>query len=115
MKMMKDKVANYLRQVSRIEKQNKTGGKKSGKKNVFKPVLSRLQEAGGGNLSSLSCAGSSTSAGAKQMQNLTNTLLNCSIAIKAACDAGNLPQPNLTEISSKNTQSTPYFSLSEFY
>ena len=101
MKMMKDKVANYLQQKSRMTRQNGTGDKKSGKKNVFKPTIMRLIESGGGNASSLSCGGSTTSVGAKQMKNLTDHLMSCSSEIKKACDPSNLPQPNFTEITSE--------------
>merc|ERR1711874_916626 len=66
MKMWKDVVRNFEAQVTRIRKQNKTGGNKAGKKGLFAPIARRLVEVGGGNKSSLSCGGGT-------MTNLTNT------------------------------------------
>eukprot|EP00088_Acartia_fossae_P061531 TRINITY_DN7395_c0_g1_i1.p1 TRINITY_DN7395_c0_g1~~TRINITY_DN7395_c0_g1_i1.p1 ORF type:complete len:472 (-),score=73.79 TRINITY_DN7395_c0_g1_i1:158-1441(-) len=108
MKILKDKVGNFKRQFTRISKQNKTGGKKSGKKDVFKGALTRLIESGGGNVSALSCGGSTDNAGAKQLNNLTSTLKKCSDDIKKACDPSNLPKPNLTEANACNKTMTTF-------
>ena len=80
------------------ERQNETGGKKSGKKGAFGAITQRLVEAGGGNKSAPSCAGSTTNDGAMQLANLTATLDKCEDDIHAACDPSNFPQPNMTFI-----------------
>merc|ERR1712241_367783 len=58
MKIWKDPVANYDKQRTRMKRQNETGGKKSGKKGAFGAITQRLVEAGGGDKSAPSCAGS---------------------------------------------------------
>lgn len=98
MKTMKDKVVNYLKQNDRISKQNSTGEKKNNKKDVFKPAINRLTEAGGGNASALACGGDITNAGAAQMKNLTETLMKCSDEVKKACDPTALPQPDMAAV-----------------
>ena len=98
LRMNKDKVTNYRRQVTRIMKQNATAGKKVGKKNVFKGGLTRLLEAGGGNASAMMCGSSSSNAGAADMKSLVDNLMGCSDNVKMACDPSNLPQPNMTAI-----------------
>merc|ERR1712241_1156128 len=98
MKIWKDPVANYDKQRTRMKRQNETGGKKSGKKGVFGAITQRLVEAGGGNKSAPSCAGSTTNDGAMQLANLTATLDNCEDDIHAACDPSNFPQPSMTFI-----------------
>ena len=99
MKMLKDKVANFETQNKRITKKSGIGGKKSGKQDDFKSTLQRLSDAAGGNISAPVCSGDSTSAGAKQMLNLSMTLKSCADEIYAACDTTNLPAPNATRIS----------------
>ena len=99
MKLMKDKVVNFEKQDKRISSKSRTGGKKSAKQDVFKPVLQRLSDAAGGNISAPVCSGNSTSAGAAQMLNLSMTLKSCDDDIHAACDTSNLPTPNATMIS----------------
>merc|ERR1711963_965809 len=91
MKLMKDKVLNFEKQDKRISSKSNIGSKKSGKQDVFQPVLQRLAEAGGGNISAPVCAGSSNSSGALQMLNLSSTLKTCSDDIFAACDTSVLP------------------------
>lgn len=98
MKIWKDPVANYDKQRTRMKRQNETGGKKSGKKGAFGAITQRLVEAGGGNKSAPSCAGSTTNDGAMQLANLTATLDKCEDDIHAACDPSNFPQPNMTFI-----------------
>merc|ERR1712018_777353 len=98
-RLLKDKVLNFEKQDSRISAKSNIGSKKSGKQDVFKPVLQRLAEAAGGNISAPVCSGNSTSAGALQMTNLSTTLMSCSADIYAACNTSNLPTPNATYIS----------------
>merc|ERR1712130_661464 len=76
MKLWKDVVANFDKQNNRMTKQNKTGGNKSGKKGLFAPIAFKLVDIGGGNKTNMSCAGSTTSDGAKQLANLTKTLFD---------------------------------------
>lgn len=112
LKMMKDKVSNYMRQKKRIEKQNSTSGNKSGKKGLFGPALQRLADAGGGNKSNLSCQGSITSAGALQLANISSFLSKCSKNIHAACDPSTLPLPkNITKVIECNTDMTSFQTL----
>ena len=58
----------------RIKSQNKTGSGKADKKGLFKPLISKLIKAGGGNASDLSCAGSKVGDGAKNIKNLTDEI-----------------------------------------
>merc|ERR1712071_286472 len=97
--LMKGAVANYLKQDARIKRSNKTGSNKSGKKGLFGPTLRRIVKAGGGNKSDLQCAGSSNSSGAKQLKNLTDTLIKCESTINSSCNTANFPLPNMTEVS----------------
>ena len=63
--------------------------------------MRRIVENGGGNASNLTCNGKSNS-GAKQLTNLTQTLLNCEEEIKKNCNPSNLPQPNMTKVTTCN-------------
>merc|ERR1711974_105440 len=45
MKMWKDVISNFGKQKNRMEKQNETAGKKSGKKSAFGAIAERLVEA----------------------------------------------------------------------
>jgi len=85
LKFQKDNVNNFLARQTRQLKQNALTTKKQGKKGEFAEPAARLIQAGGGNKSNLTCGGSTTSAGAKQLLNLTNLLDGCSAAIKDAC------------------------------
>lgn len=96
MKIMKDRVSNFLRQKARVSKFSSTSGNKAGKKGLFGPIINRIREAGGGNSSNLKCNGANSSAGAKQMQNLTSLLSACEGDINTSCNA-NLPKINTTE------------------
>merc|ERR1711976_1145235 len=69
MKVLKDLVGNFEKQNKRMKAQNKTGGNKAGKKGAFASIALNLVDIGGGNKSSLSCAGSTTNSGAKQLAN----------------------------------------------
>ena len=59
--------------------------KKLQKKGAFEPITKKLIEIGGGNKTGLTCAGSSTSAGAEQLTNITTTLMECENEINATC------------------------------
>ena len=96
MKIMKDKVSNFLRQKTRVSKYSTTSSNKHGKKGLFGPILNRIREAGGGNSSNLKCNGDNSSAGAKQLANLTALLGACEDNINASCSA-NQPSINQTE------------------
>merc|ERR1711863_188515 len=85
LKFQKDNVNNFLTRHTRQLKQNALSTKKQGKKGEFAEPAARLIQAGGGNKSNLTCGGSTTSTGAKQLLNLTNLLDGCSAAIKDAC------------------------------
>jgi len=108
LKVMKDNVANFFKQETRIKNANKTGGKKSGKKGLFAPTLRRIVKAGGGNKSDLQCNGVSNSTGANQLTNLTQTLLKCEKTINASCNPSNFPRPNATMVSLCKTDMTAY-------
>lgn len=94
MKMMKDKVSNFLRQKTRVGKFKTTSGNKAGKKGLFGPIINRIREAGGGNGSNLKCNGDNAGAGAKQMANLTALLGACEMDIHDACDK---THPNIND------------------
>ena len=94
--MWKDVITNFEKQKKRMEKQNGTGGNKSGKKALFAPIALRLVDIGGGNKSALSCGGTTDNDGAKQLTNLTETLFKCEMDVHDACDPSNFPQPNMT-------------------
>lgn len=98
MKIWKDNIGNFEKQENRMKIHNKTSGNKSGKKGLFGPVVQRIIEAGGGNRSNMSCAGTYGNAGAKQLTNLTKVLHQCETNIYAACSPSNIPQPNQTTI-----------------
>merc|ERR1719400_3000256 len=85
LKFQKDNVNNFLSRQTRQLKQNALTTKKQGKKGEFAEPASRLIQAGGGNKSNLTCGGSTTSTGAKQLLNLTDLLDGCADAIKDAC------------------------------
>merc|ERR1719234_1311955 len=73
--LTKPQVANYLKQQGRIVAANKTGEKKNGKKGIFASTAQRIIRSGGGNSAALTCQGSTTSNGAKNLTDLA-TLLN---------------------------------------
>merc|ERR1711976_929391 len=103
MKVLKDLVGNFEKQNKRMKAQNKTGGNKAGKKGAFASIALNLVDIGGGNKSSLSCAGSTTNSGAKQLANLTSELFDCEKNVNASCSTDNFPQPNMTLISNCET------------
>ena len=89
MKYWKDIVTNFEKQSKRIASQSKTGGRKADKKGVFSSIALNLVDIGGGNKSSLSCGGSTSNSGAKQLKNLTDTLFACEMNINASCNSAN--------------------------
>merc|ERR1712061_588778 len=97
MKRWRTVVANFDKQMTRVMKQAEIAGKKTDKKAVFAPIALKLVDLGGGNKSALSCSGSTTSSGAKQLTNLTNTLFACEVAVNKSCST-NFPKPNTTFI-----------------
>jgi len=96
--MLAGVVANFDKQKNRMEKQNKTGGSKSGKKGLFKPLVDRLIQAGGGNKSKMTCGGKEGTAGAKQLSNLTAKFEECESKINESCNPANFPKPNKTRL-----------------
>merc|ERR1712200_263388 len=78
LKFQKDNVNNFLARHVRQQRQNALSTKKKGKKGEYAEPAARLIQSGGGNKSNLTCGGSTTSAGAKQLLNLTNLLDGCS-------------------------------------
>merc|ERR1712186_211374 len=97
--LTKTQVANYLKQQGRIVAANKTGEKKNGKKGIFASTAQRIIRSGGGNSAALSCQGSTTSSGAKNLTNLATLLNGCEDKVKMACATENMPLPNMTEVS----------------
>merc|ERR1712088_179046 len=97
--LTKTQVTNYLKQQGRIVAANKTGEKKNGKKGIFAATAQRIIRSGGGNSAALSCQGSTTSNGAKNLTDLAALLNGCEAKVKAACSTENMPLPNITEVS----------------
>merc|ERR1712110_779503 len=97
--LTKTQVANYLKQQGRIVAANKTGEKKNGKKGIFASTAQRIIRSGGGDSSALSCQGSTTSNGAKNLTSLAKLFNSCEAKVKMACATENMPLPNMTEVS----------------
>merc|ERR1712062_958136 len=97
--LTKTQVTNYLKQQGRIVAANKTGEKKNGKKGIFAATAQRIIRSGGGNSAALSCQGSTTSNGAKNLTALAALLNGCEAKVKTACSTENMPLPNITEVS----------------
>merc|ERR1711892_728039 len=114
MKIWKDNIANFDKQKTRMIKQNKTGGSKSGKKGLFAPIVQRLIEAGGGNRSNLSCNGNYTNSGAKQLTNLTKVLHGCELKSNASCNPANFPKPNTTLVNECSKLVTTFKDMASF-
>merc|ERR1712223_1486637 len=85
LKFQKDNVNNFLARHVRQQRQNALSTKKKGKKGEYAEPAARLIQSGGGNKSNLTCGGSTTSEGAKQLLNLTDLLSGCSEKIHEAC------------------------------
>merc|ERR1712227_128184 len=96
--LTKTQVANYLKQQGRIIAANKTGEKKNGKKGIFAATAQRIIRSGGGNSAALSCQGSTTSNGAKNLTALAALLNGCEAKVKTASSTENMPLPNITEV-----------------
>merc|ERR1712020_250129 len=101
--LTKTQAANYLKQQGRIVAANKTGEKKNGKKGIFASTAQRIIRSGGGDSSALSCQGSTTSNGAKNLTDLAAKLNGCEASVKAACATENFPTPNMTVVSACNS------------
>ena len=86
-------MGNRKRAENNDEFYTKISDKKSGKKGLFGPVLTRLADAGGGYKSNLSCFVSNTNSIAKQLTNLSITLGNCESTINKSCNPANFPLP----------------------
>ena len=99
LKLLKNKIGNYDKQLKRMKSQNKTGRNKAGKKGIFGLMVRRLVRAGGGNASNLTCSGNSSSSGAETLKNLTTALMQCEVNVKEYCDTSNLPKPDLAKVS----------------
>merc|ERR1711874_64881 len=97
--LTKVQVTNYLKQQGRIIAANKTGEKKNGKKGIFASTAQRIIRSGGGDSSALSCQGSTTSNGAKNLTSLAKILNGCEAKVKMACATENMSLPNMTEVS----------------
>merc|ERR1712051_38811 len=97
--LMKSQVTNYQKQQGRVVAANKTGEKKNGKKGIFASTAQRIIRSGGGNSAALSCQGSTTSNGAKNLTDLATLLNGCEDKVKMACATENMPLPNMTEVS----------------
>jgi len=85
LKFQKDNVNNFLARHVRQQRQGALKAKKLNKKGEYAEPAARLIQAGGGNKSNMTCGGSTTSFGAKQLLNLTTLLDECPTLIKAAC------------------------------
>merc|ERR1712102_183010 len=86
---------------------------------VFAPIALKLVDLGGGNKSALSCSGSTTSSGAKQLTNLTKTLFDCEVEVNKSCSM-DFPAPNMTfvdmcakEIETFETKTAECYALSK--
>ena len=98
LKLVKDKLSNYEKQLSRMKTQMKTGRSKAGKKGIFRGIVQRLVRAGGGNVSNLVCNGELDSAGSEKLKNLATSLLDCEGDIGTNCDAASKQQSDVKEV-----------------
>merc|ERR1711892_127848 len=98
MKMQRGKVATLKKQMSLITRHTSTAEKKSSKKSVFETVVARLIDNSGGDVDNPECGAQTTGSGVDQIKNLTNILLNCSVAVEAAC--ANLPSVDVSTCNS---------------
>merc|ERR1719250_496485 len=97
LKIVQQKVTNFLVQQKRMSKFNSTGDKKSAKKGLFGPIASKVIDVGGGNASDLSCSGNKTNPGATKLKSIISDLQKCEKSIMVACDTSAYPLPNMTE------------------
>merc|ERR1712179_236330 len=112
MRKLEKVVANFDKQMIRVEKQAGIASKKGEKKGVFGPIALKLIDVGGGNKSALTCAGSADSTGAKQLKNLTDTLMMCEMEVNKTCSM-DLPKPNATLIKECNTSTKAFRKMAE--
>ena len=112
MRKLEKVVANFDKQMIRVEKQAAIAAKKGDKKAVFGPIALKLIDVGGGNESALTCAGSADSAGAKQLKNLTDTLMLCETEVNKTCKM-DIPKPNATLITACNTSTKAFRKMAE--
>jgi len=112
MRKLEKVVANFDKQMIRVEKQAAIAAKKGDKKAVFGPTALKLIDVGGGNESALTCAGSADSAGAKQLKNLTDTLMMCETEVNKTCKM-DIPKPNATLIMACNTSTKAFRKMAE--
>ena len=97
LKIVQQRVTNFLVQQKRMSKFNSTGDKKSAKKGLFGPIASKVIDVGGGNASDLSCSGNKTNPGATKLKSIISDLQKCEKSIMVACDTSAYPHPNMTE------------------
>merc|ERR1719250_460211 len=97
LKIVQQRITNFLVQQKRMSKFNSTGGKKSAKKGLFGPIASKVIDVGGGNASDLSCSGNKTNPGATKLKSIISDLQKCEKSIMVACDTSAYPLPNITE------------------
>merc|ERR1711971_536470 len=112
MRKLEKVVANFDKQMIRVEKQAAIAAKKGDKKAVFGPIALKLIDVGGGNESALTCAGSSDSAGAERLKNLTDTLMLCETEVNKTCKM-DIPKPNATLITACNTSTKAFRKMAE--
>jgi hypothetical protein len=76
--VLRTKVTNYQKQVTRIGKLNSTAGGKAGKQNAFATTRNHLINQGGGNVSNMTCGTSNSNAGLQCFfLQRTETVLEC--------------------------------------
>merc|ERR1712227_298428 len=96
----RDQISNYLKQSKLLNRHQTLSGNKAGKHDLFWDAQQHLLWAIGGNWSDPKCGPNDTSSGrynstkyAEELQlakTAHDVLLNCSVAIKAACNMSNL-------------------------
>lgn len=96
MNIINKKISYYERQKKRGETHKSKLGSKQGKNDSFDSALSKLVQAGGGNLSALTCGGNATSAGATELKELATNLTACKENIKTVCGPPNVTELNTT-------------------
>ena len=96
MQQMGKIVINFHRQRKRAEKHLNLMASKNGKTEDFLAVSELLLEAGGGNLSQLSCSGGTNSTESATLTSLTTTLMDCPSLVNESCGAHTVPPLNQT-------------------
>merc|ERR1712212_1463830 len=103
LKIVQQRITNFLVQQKRMSKFNSTGDKKSAKKGLFGPIASKVIDVGGGNASDLSCSGNKTNPGATKLKSIISDLQKCEKSIMVACDTSAYPHPNMTQVNECKT------------